>query len=331
MVVYCRRRKIRCLPPVGEGDRCQNCARQQRECVVQPIAGSTRKGGRNQANALSTDPMPYAEALSMTRQAQHNNTLAHRRGSQKSPSDRFHDHGYFSNTIAIPSYGYAPGSVGVPMTAPAHFASPSFLPPGHHVTEHGYGQDGSRRPPFKHNQSAPGSVYTINHPFERTESFRPTTSQEGYPGWQSNPGHPHYTGVPPQETFHAQGQDISSDPSNPFWKLNGASLTSPAADVALPPPRPNQWVPNANSNYTHERPNSSVTLPAPHNALGESSTFQSQPAYYTPVLSAPIGHVFQTPTQASPHPSHGEEHCEPNAHWPRTAATTSGYRSSGSS
>jgi hypothetical protein len=114
--------------------------------------------------------------------------------------------------------------------------------------------------------------------------------------------------------------------------LNGASLTSPAADVALPPPRPNQWVPNANSNYTHERPNSSVTLPAPHNALGESSTFQSQPAYYTPVLSAPIGHVFQSPTQASPHPSsHGEEHCEPNAHWPRTAATTSGYRSGGSS
>src|SRR5689334_14014595 len=44
--VYCRRRKIRCLPPVGNGDRCQNCHRQQRECVVQPIAGSTRKGGR---------------------------------------------------------------------------------------------------------------------------------------------------------------------------------------------------------------------------------------------------------------------------------------------
>lgn len=299
---------------------------------MQPIAGSTRKGGRNQGNALSTDPMPYAEALSMTRQSAANNTIAHRRGSQKSPAERHYDNGYFPNAIAIPSYGYnGPSTAGMPFSAPAHFTSPPLLPPHEQSI---YNPENGRRPPFKHMQSAPGGMYTLHHGFERSgEPFRSGGTSEGYSGqWQSNPGPPHYTSIPPQDTFHGPGQDLSADASNPFWRLSGTSLTSPTAtttDIALPPPRPsNQWLPNANSNYTHERPSSSVTLPAPHHSVfGESATVPSQPTYYTPGASVPVFQAPSAQSQGSSQSSH-EEHPDSN-HWarPTAMATTASYRS----
>ena len=276
IVVYCRRRKIRCLPPVGDGDRCQNCARQQRDCVVQPIAGSNRKGGRNQANALSTDPMPYAEALSMSRQ---NNSLSQRRASQKT-----HHETYYPTNLSIP-YPYSSQMTGVPFSAPPHVTSVPFL-----SSESTY-PDPNRRPPFKHMQSAPGSLYTVPNQFDRA-------GQDGY-SWAPTP---HYT-VPSQEPLHPT-QDLSTDATNPFWKLNVTSPTASAADMALPPPRlstQSSWVPNMNSNYTHER----ATLPTPsHEAI-------PQPGYYTPAIVSP---AISFPAGSS----HHEEHCEPS-HWPRTA------------
>jgi len=252
MEVYCRRRKIRCLPPVGEGDRCQNCARQQRECVVQPIAGSNRKGGRNQANALSTDPMPYAEALSMTRQ---NNSLAQRRGSHKSHHDAF-----YPTNLSIP-YGYQASMAGVPFSAPPHVTSPPFL-----SSDQSY-SDPARRPPFKHMQSAPGALYNLPNQFERS-------GQEGY-SWATTP---HYT-VPSQDPLHPT-QDLSADGTNPFWKLNVTSPTASAPEMTLPPPRLNSqssWMPNMNNNYTHER----ATLPTPsHEAI-------PQQGYYAPAMVSP--------------------------------------------
>ena len=313
-LVYCRRRKIRCLPPVGEGDRCQNCARQQRECVVQPIAGSTRKGGRNQGNALSTDPMPYAEALLMTRQ---NHSIAHRRGSKP---ERY-DQAYFGNpSIGVPSYG--PTSFGVmPMSAPGQFVNNPFMSPTHHGVDQAYGSDGSRRPAFKSMQSAPpGTLYTLHTPFDRSP-----TSHEGYGvQWPQSAGHPHYSTIP-QDNFHQSGQDMTSDTGNAFWKL---SVTSPTAtDPSLPPPRAqSQWTPNQNSNYTHERPGGSpVTLPAPHHVYPDSQTFVSQPQYYAP-LSVPTvvqPAAFQNSPQASsassqPH----DEHSEGGSQWSRSTAAT---------
>ena len=314
--MYCRRRKIRCLPPIGEGDRCQNCARQQRECVVQPIAGSTRKGGRNQANAISTEPMPYAEALSMTRQ--NNHSLAHRRQKQYPEST------FYSPSIAVPPPYFGNQPLGMPLSAPAHFASVPFISTTHHATEQ-YSPDSSRRPQFKQMQSAPGTLYTLHH-----GGFDRSSTHETFPGqWQPNPAHPHYTAVPPQDTFHPPGQEMSADTNNPFWKL---SVTSPtASDASLPPPRPqNQWVPNGNSNYTHERPTSSVTLPAPSNAFADSQTFPTQTQYFNPAMPAPGPVAFQN----SPHGSTGssqphEEHCEGASQWSRSTVTT-GCRAGGS-
>ena len=301
-LVYCRRRKIRCLPPVGDGDRCQNCARQQRECVVQPIAGSTRKGGRNQANALSTEPMPYAEALSMTRQ---NNTLAHRRASK--PSDRYPEHAFYP-TIAVPPYYLGNQSMGVPMSAPAHSTQQGFLP-GHHAPDTNGYSDVPRRPPFKHMQSAPAGMYSMHHnSFDRSPATQDTYSGQ----WQQNPGPPHYN-VPQQDSFHPPSQEISSDPSNAFWKL---SVTSPTAtpQVALPPPRlqSGQWTPNADSNYTHERP---ATLPTPHH-VGESQPFPNQQPFFSPPMTTPTAPLsFQT--QHS-----NDEHCDTGSHWSRSTAST---------
>jgi hypothetical protein len=314
LLVYCRRRKIRCLPPVGEGDRCQNCARQQRECVVQPIAGSTRKGGRNQANALSTEPMSYAEALSMTRQ---NHTLAHRRSSKP---ERY-DSGFYPNpSIAVPSYFSTPGGV-VPMSAPAQFVGNPFLSTTHHAAEQAYASDGSRRPGFKSMQTAPpGALYTLHTPFDR-----PSSGHDGYSSqWPQSAGHAHYSAIP-QDSFHGSGQDVASDASNAFWKL---SVTSPTAtDPSLPPPRPqSQWTPNQNSNYTHERPGgSSVTLPAPHHVYPDGQTFASQPQYYAP-LSAPATAppaTFQNSPQGSTASSqHHDEHCEGGSQWSRSTNPT---------
>jgi hypothetical protein len=311
-LVYCRRRKIRCLPPVGEGDRCQNCARQQRECVVQPIAGSTRKGGRNQGNALSTDPMPYAEALSMTRQ---NNSLAHRRASKP---ERY-EHGYFAvpGAITVPSgYYLSSPSSGVPLSAPIHGGAPPYFSQGHGGDPAGFGGD-MRRPPMKQMQSAPANLYTVHHPgFDRSQS-----SQDSFPGsWQQGSNIPHYGGMQSAESFHPAG-DMSPDASNPFWKLSLTSPMTPSADVALPSARTiqNQWGPNSNANYTYERPNMSI-LPPPNNAT-VSESFQSQ--QYSPHMVVPsVG--FQH--GSSPSQSH-EEHCETN-HWSRS--NTSGYRSGGS-
>ena len=313
-LVYCRRRKIRCLPPIGDGDRCQNCARQQRECVVQPIAGSTRKGGRNQGNAISTDPMPYAEALLMTRQ---NHSLAHRRGSKP---ERY-DQAYFGNpSIGVPSYG--PASFGVmPMSTPAQFVNNPFMSPTHHGVEQAYGSDGSRRPAFKSMQSAPpGALYTLHTPFDRS-----STAHEGYGAqWPQSAGHPHYSAIP-QDNFHQSGQDMTSDTGNAFWKL---SVTSPTAtDPSLPPPRTqSQWTPNQNSNYTHERPGGgSVTLPAPHHVYPDGQTFVSQPQFYAP-LSAPTvvqPAAFQNSPQASSASS--QPHDDPSeggSQWSRSTAAT---------
>jgi hypothetical protein len=284
------------LPPNGDGDRCQNCARQQRECVVQPIAGSTRKGGRNQANAISTEPMPYAEALSMTRQ---NNSIAHRRAQKP---DRFVE-GFYNQSIAIPPPYFSNQQVNMPLSAPGHFPSVPFLSASH-PEQSGYSPDSARRPPFKQMQSAPGTMYTLHH-----------GSHDAYPG--QFPSHPHYN--IPQDTFHPPGEDTS----NAFWKL---SVTSPSvSDAPLPPPRQNQWGPNANSNYTHERPNSSVTLPAPHNAFSESQTLQNPNQYFTPAMAAPVN--FQPSPQGSTHSSQPhEEHCESSGPWsrPATAAVRNG-------
>lgn len=276
--------------------------------------------------------MPYAEALSMTRQSAANNTLAHRRSSQKSPSERHYDNGYFPTAIAIPSYGYGgPPSVGLPFSAPAHFTSPPLLPPH---DQSGYNVENGRRPPFKHMQSAPGGMYTLHHGFERSgEPFRSGSASEGYPGqWPPTTG-PHYASVPPTDAFHGPGQDLSTDASNPFWRLNGTSLTSPTAtttEIALPPPRPsNAWLPNVNSNYTHERPSSSVTLPAPHHSVfGESSAVTTtQPTYYATGTPAPVFQPSSAQSQGSTHSSH-EEHPDTN-HWarPTAMATTASYRS----
>ena len=299
MSVYCRRRKIRCLPPIGEGDRCQNCARQQRDCVVQPIAGSTRKGGRNQGNALSTDPMPYSEALSLTRSA-NNPSLAHRR-AQKGSIERYHEHGYYPSSISIPSYGYAgTQTMSIPFSAPAHFSSPPMLP-SQHTSDSGYITDGARRPPFKHMSTAPGGMYTLHG---------------GDPGsWQQTS---HYTGISPQDSFHPSSQEVSSDP-NPFWRLS-ASLTSPQTnDVSLPPPRPGQWPPNSANNYTHERVNGS--LPTPHHSALDAPTFQNTAQqFYANGMNAPVNHTFQSPASHAPAGSH-DEHC--GDAWPRTVT---GYR-----
>jgi hypothetical protein len=292
------------------GDKCQNCARQQRDCVVQPIAGSTRKGGRNQANALSTDPMPYAEALSISRQ---NNSIAHRRAQK--PAERYHDQFYPPSNIAVSPYISAQ-PMGIPLSAPAHFTSPPFLSTGHHMTEQtSYNSESARRPPFKHMQSAPGGLYTLH------------SGGDGYSGsWPQSGAPPPYTSLPPQDAFHPPGQDVTNDSTNAFWKL---SVTSPpATESSLPPPArlQSQWLPNANSNYTHERP----TLPSPHNALGDSQTFPVTPQYFAPAMSGPVGPVgFQNSSQGSSHSSQPhEEHCENTSHWPRS--TASGYRSSGS-
>jgi hypothetical protein len=115
---------------------------------------------------------------------------------------------------------------------------------------------------------------------------------------------------------------MTGDTSNAFWKL---SVTSPSVSEApLPPPRQNQWAPNANSNYTHERPNSSVTLPTPHHSFTESQTFPSQTQYFTPTIPGPQV-SFQNSPQGSTHSSQPhEEHCEGN-HWSRpTTAVRSG-------
>ena len=263
--------------------------------------------------------MPYAEALSMTRQS--NASLAHRR---QKPSDRYSDTAFYSPTIAVPPY-FSNQHMGMPLSAPAHFASAPFL--AHSTEQPGYSPDNPRRPP-KQMQSAPGAVYTLHHgTFDRSPS-----NHEGYPGqWLPNPGHPHYPIVPTQDTFHPPGQEVTADTSNPFWKL---SVTSPTtSDASLPPPRtPNQWMPNANNNYTHERPNSSVTLPTPHHAYGESQNFQSQPQYFNPAMSGPV----TTPTSfQNSHPGSTissqphEEHCDGSSQWPRPTAAT-GCRAGGS-
>jgi hypothetical protein len=264
--------------------------------------------------------MPYAEALSMSRQNAHTNTLAHRR-AQKSPTERYQDHAFYPPSINIP-YAYAgTQTVGIPFSAPAHYTSPPLVPTGHHATDPAaYNADGGRRPPFKHMQSAPGGLYTIHH----TGFDRPSATQEGYPGqWQQTPA-PHYTTLPPHDAFHPT-QDVSSDTTNAFWKL---SVTSPpATDISLPPPRPqNQWFPNSNNNYTHERPNNSVTLPTPHHSVTDSQPFSSQPQYFAPTMSTPVGPVS---LQGSPHSSQPtDEHCEVANQWSRS--TASSYRSGGS-
>jgi hypothetical protein len=323
-LVYCRRRKIRCLPPVGEGDRCQNCARQQRECVVQPIAGSTRKGGRNQGNAVSTDPMPYAEALSLSRNQQ-NHTIAHRRASAKSPAERYHDHGYFPSNISISSYPYAGAiTAGVPFSAPPHFTSPGLFP---HYSEQA-GAENARRPPFKHVQTAPGGMYTVHHAaVERSPGPQFRTSTEGYPGQWTNPGPTHYANTS-AETYHPPNSEFS-DPSNQFWRLGGGNITSPTpTEISLPPPRPTQgWAPQL-SNYTHERPASStVTLPTPNNSQLETPPFAAATPFYPPTINTAVGHpiAFASSTTQTSVSSH-DEHCEPN-HWSRP---NSGYRSNGS-
>jgi len=268
---------------------------------------------------MSTDPMPYAEALSMSRQ--NNHSLAHRR---QKPSDRYPENAFYSPSIAVPSPYFGNQPLGIPLSAPPHFASVPFISTTHHATEQ-YSQDPARRPPFKQAQSAPGTLYTLHHgSFDRSPS-----THEGYPGqWQPNPAHPHYTTLPPQDTFHPPGQEMNADTNNAFWKL---SVTSPTtSDASLPPPRPqNQWIPTGNSNYTHERPNSSVTLPTPNNAFADSQTFPSQPQYFNPGISAPGPVAFQN----SPHGSTGsqphEEHCEGASQWSRSTVTT-GCRSGGS-
>lgn len=226
----------------------------------------------------------------MTRQ--NNHSIAHRRASK--PSERYVDP-FYSPSIAVPPPYFNGQSVGMPMSAPAHFANVPFITPEQ------YTADSARRPPFKQMQSAPGTLYTLHGPHE---------------GYSQFPGHPHYTAAP-QDTFHPP----SDEAGNAFWKL---SVTSPSVSEAPLPPPPrgqNQWAPNANSNYTHERPNSSVTLPTPHHAFNESQAFPPQPQYFTPTVG-PV--AFQNSPQGSTHSSQPhDEHCE-GAHWSRS--TTSGVR-----
>lgn len=241
--------------------------------------------------------------------------MSHRRSSK--PSERYIEQ-FYPPSITIP-YGYTSAQpVGMPFSAPPHF--PNMVSPGHHAAD----PDGGRRPPFKHMQSAPGSIYTLHHTFDRA----PT--QESYSGpWPPTPGPPHYN-IPSQDSFHPPGQELSNDPSNAFWKLSVTSPTATAADLSLPPPRPqNQW---ANNNYTHERPaNSSIALPTPHNSFGDSQTLPTPPQFYTPNMSGPVAPMpFQGSPQGSSHSSQPhEEHCEANGQWSRS--NTSGYRSGGSS
>jgi hypothetical protein len=281
--------------------------------------------------------MPYAEALSLTRNAQQN-TIANRRAA-KSPTERYHDHGYFPPAaINISSYPYSgPSSAGVPFSAPPHFPTTSLFPQHYASEQAAFSQDSTRRPSFKHVQTAPpGGMYTMHHPtVDRSpgQQFR-SPAQEGYPGqWQAAPGPPHYAGTS-TETFH-QNQELA-DPSNSFWRLGGGNITSPTpTEISLPPPRPqSQWVPTLGNNYTHERPASSnVTLPAPNNSqLGETSPFvaTAQPQYYPPSINTSVGHPMSfatSTTQTSGSSQSHDEHCETNGHWSRP---TSGYRSGGS-
>lgn len=271
--------------------------------MVQPIAGSTRKGGRNQGNALSTEPMPYSEAMSLNR-AVSNASLAHRR-AQKANFERYDHGGYYPSSITIPAYGYA-GTMSTPFSAPAHFSSPPvFSTSGHHADANYIGD--SRRPPFKHMSTAPGGMYTLHN-------------NESGSAWQTNPSH--YASVSSQDPYHPSGttQDISGADPNPFWRLS-TSLTSPqTTDVSLPPPRPSpQWIPNSGSNYTHERANANTTLPH-HSALDMPvPTFQAtSQQFFQSGVAPPANHAFQSP----PATAH-EEHCGDNT-WPRTVPYRSG-------
>jgi hypothetical protein len=256
--------------------------------------------------------MPYAQALSMTRQ---NQSLAHRRGSKP---ERY-DLPFYNPSMTVSTY--FPGQPGVvPMSAPAQFVNNPFMSPGHHVPDQAYGSDGSRRPGFKSMQSAPpGALYTLHTPFDRS------STHESYPSqWPQSAGHSHYSTIP-QDNFHQPGQEITSDASNAFWKL---SVTSPTAtDPALPPPRTqSQWSPNQNSNYTHERPGgSSVTLPAPHRLYPDGQNFVSQPQYYAPLSGTAVVQpsTFQNSPPSSSASSHPlDEHCEGGNQWTRSTANT---------
>jgi hypothetical protein len=77
-------------PQTATAVECQNCARQQRECVVQPRAGSTRRVGHNQSSA---GPIPYSEALAKTARRRGNNFPP---GYERDPSQ---------NDCGNPSYG----------------------------------------------------------------------------------------------------------------------------------------------------------------------------------------------------------------------------------
>ena len=211
------------------------------------------------------------------------NSLAHRRGSQRS-TDRYHDQLY-PPSITIP-YSYNPQGVGLPFSSPPYASAPAVPPEANF--------DG-RRPPFKHMQSSPAGLYTLH--------------QDTYQGqWPQNPGPPHYNSVSQQDFHHNQ-----EDTNNPFWKL---SVTSPTTPDHPHPRPPNQWIPNPNNNYTHERPQH----PGPHH---ESHPF-AQPQYFPGITTQVPGMQPTPPTSQS-----SDDHCEPTQ-WSRTAAATT-YRSGATS
>src|SRR5271154_6934370 len=174
---------VKCIAAEERSDACLLWAKEtdaktvlakQRECVVQPIAGKTGKGEPNSAYAESTDPIPYAEAHSLTLPGRRNKTPHQRKISDRSP---FLDHSHPNSLIYFHNHSshlYADRDMEYlefPFPARSHGTWVDRDEMGDYSHENGY--DSATHTFYSHSLSGPRAFESSRDPSSISSSVNP--------------------------------------------------------------------------------------------------------------------------------------------------------------